>query len=155
MVLTAIHLDIPAGKAFVSAGPPSQRWSNGSLTRSVRAYASKVSRMIALPIPKICSDVQQLGAQRLQGAAQLPPSRSTAAFLGSWVSPGFLPSGLQPLSRASSLRGLVHTTEQQESDIVELEAREVETYGKLMDTMRTAALAGAVAGSSRSRPLGR
>jgi hypothetical protein len=30
----------------------------------------------------------------------------------------------------------VHTTEHMESDIVELEAREVETYGKIMDTMQ-------------------
>ena len=133
MVLTAIHLDIPAGKAFVSA-VRRLSWSNGSLTRSVRAYASKVSRMIALPIPKICSDVQSWAHS---GFKTLPSFTEPfdRAFLGSWVSPGFLPAGLSRFE-SSSVHGLVHTTEHMESDIVELEAREVETYAKIMDTMQ-------------------
>jgi hypothetical protein len=57
------------------------------------------------------------------------------AFLGSWVSPGFLPAGLSRFE-SSSVHRLAHTTEHMESDIVELEAREVETYGKIMDTMQ-------------------
>ena len=132
MVLTAIRLDIPAGKAFVRA-VHGLSWSDGALTRSVRAYASKVSRMISLPVPKLCSDVQSWARS---GFKALPSSTVPFdhAFLAAWVSPGFLPSGLRSFE-TSSVRGLVHTTEHQESDIVELEAREVETYGKIMDAM--------------------
>ena len=47
IVLTAIGIDLPAGRTFVKA-VRSLRWSNSSLTRSVHAYAEKVSRMIAM-----------------------------------------------------------------------------------------------------------
>jgi hypothetical protein len=132
LVLSAVHLDVPAGRAFVSA-VRGLSWSNASLTRSVREYASKVSRLIALPVPKLCSDVQswaQSGFKALPSATE----PFDHAFLASWVAPGFLPAGLRS-SETSEERGLVRTTEHEESDLVELEAREVETYGKVMDAM--------------------
>jgi hypothetical protein len=132
LVLTAIHVDLTAGRAYVTA-VRGLHWSNASITRSVRAYASKVSRMISLPIPKLCSDVRswaQSGFTTLPSFTE-PFDRS---FLGSWVSPGFLPSGLSRFE-SSGDRGLVHTTERMESDIVELEAREVETWGQIMNAM--------------------
>jgi hypothetical protein len=132
IVLTAVRLDIPAGRAYVAA-VRGLSWSNASLTRSVRAYASKVSRLIALPVPKLCSDVRSWAHSSFN---TLPSATEPfdQAFLGSWVSPGFLPAGLHS-SETSEERGLVHATEHEESDLVELEAREVETYGKIMDAM--------------------
>ena len=132
MVLSAIRLDLPAGHAYVQA-VGSLRWSSSSVTRSVHAYADKVARMISLPVPALCQDVRSWAAS---GFKALPAATEPfdAAFLGSWVSPGFLPSGLRPYE-GGSLRSLVRSTEQQESEIVELEAREVETWGKIMDSM--------------------
>jgi hypothetical protein len=132
MVLTAIRLDLPAGRAYVRA-VRSLRWSSSSLTRSVHAYAEKVAKMISLPVPKLCQDVRSWAGSgfKILPAATRP---FDTAFLGSWVSPGFLPSGLRPYEGAS-VRSLVRVTEKQESDIVELEAREVETWGKIMDSL--------------------
>jgi hypothetical protein len=132
LVLSAIHLDIPAGRTYVAA-VRKLSWSSGSITRSVRAYASKVSRMISLAIPKLCSDVQswaKSGFKILPG----PTEPFDRAFLASWVSPGFLAPGLSRFE-SSGDRRLVRTTEHMESDIVELEAREVETWGKIMNSM--------------------
>ena len=132
MVLTAIRLDLPAGRAYVQA-VRSLRWSSSSLTRAVHAYAQKVAKIILLPVPKLCEDVRSWAAS---GFKVLPAATEPfdSAFLASWVSPGFLPPSLKPYEGAS-VRSLVHVTEKQESDIVELEAREVETWGKIMDTL--------------------
>lgn len=132
MVLTAIHVDLPAGRAYVKA-VRSLSWSSSSLTHSVRSYAEKVDRMIALPVPKLCRDVRSwAGAGFTVLSAATKPFDS--AFLASWVSPGFLPSGLKPYESGSE-RTLARATEKQESDVVELEAREVETWGKIMDSL--------------------
>ena len=132
MVLTAIRLDLPAGRAYVQA-VRSLRWSSSSLTRSVRSYAQKVAKMISLPVPALRQDVRSWAAS---GFKALPAATEPfdSVFLASWVSPGFLPSGLRPYVSGSQ-RSLVRSTEQQESKIVELEAREVETYGRLMDSL--------------------
>ena len=97
MVLTAIRLDLPAGRAYVQA-VRSLRWSSSSLTRSVHAYADKVARMITLPVPKLCQDVRSWAAS---GFKALPAATAPfdAAFLASWVSPGV------PALRAEALRG--------------------------------------------------
>ena len=78
----------------------SLRWSSSSLTRSVHAYAEKVARMISLPVPKLCQDVRSWAAS---GFKALPAATKPfdSAFLASWVSPGFLPSGLRPYEGAS------------------------------------------------------
>ena len=132
MVLTAIRLDLPAGRAYVQA-VRSLRWSSSSLTRSVQSYAQKVAKMITLPVPRLCQDVRSWAAS---GFKVLPAATEPfdAVFLASWVSPGFLPPALRPYEGAS-VRSLVRSTEKQESDIVELEAREVETWGKIMDSL--------------------
>jgi len=132
MVLTAIGLDLPAGKAYVDAVRP-LRWSSSSLTRSVHAYAGKVAKMITLSVPKLCQDVKSWASS---GFTALPSATRPfdSVFLDSWVSPGFLPSALKRFE-GGSVRSLVRQTEKQESDIVELEAREVETWGKIMDSL--------------------
>ncbi len=132
MVLTAIRVDLPAGRAYVNAVRP-LRWSSSSLTHSVRSYADKVARMIALPVPKLCQDVRSwAGAGFTSLSAATKPFDSS--FLASWVSPGFLPAGLKPYETGSQ-RALARETEKQEGKVVELEAREVETWGKIMDSL--------------------
>jgi hypothetical protein len=132
LALTAIHLDIPAGDAFVAA-VRRLSWGSASLTRAVRGYAAKVSHMISLPIPNICGDVQSWARSGFTALPSFTEPFDTA-FLGSWVSPGFLPGGLRRYESASVHR-LVRSTEREESGIVELEAREVVTWGKIIDTI--------------------
>ena len=132
MVLSAIRVDLPAGRAYVNA-VRALSWSSSSLTRSVRSYSEKVARMIALPVPKLCQDVRGwAGAGFTSLPAAIKPFDS--AFLASWVSPGFLPAGLKPYETGSE-RSLGRETEMQEGKVVELEAREVETWGKIMDSL--------------------
>jgi hypothetical protein len=132
LALTAIHLDIPAGEAFVAA-VRGLSWRSASLTRAVRGYAAKVSRMISLATPNICGDVQSWARSGFTALPSFTEPFDTA-FLGSWVSPGFLPAGLRRYESASVHR-LVRSTEREESAIVELEAREVVTWGKIIDTI--------------------
>jgi hypothetical protein len=132
MVLSAIRVDLPAGRAYVKA-VRSLSWSSSSLTRSVRSYSEKVARMIALPVPRLCQDVRSwAGGGYTSLSAATEPFDS--AFLASWVSPGYLPAGLKPYESGSE-RSLARTTEEQEGKVVELEAREVETWGKIMDSL--------------------
>ena len=132
LVLTPVHLDIPAAEGFVKV-VRGLSWSTVSLTRAVRGYAAKVSRLISLPIPNICTDVQSWARS---GFTELPSFTEPfdTAFLASWISPGFLPSGLRRFESASVHR-LVRSTERYESEIVELEARETPTLSKLLNTI--------------------
>jgi hypothetical protein len=132
LALTAIHLDIPAGEAFVAA-VRRLSWGSASLTRAVRGYVAKVSRMISLPSPNICGDVQSWARSGFTALPSFTEPFDTA-FLGSWVSPGFLPAGLHR-HESASLHGLVRSTEREESGLVELEAREVATWAKIIDTI--------------------
>jgi hypothetical protein len=132
LVLTAIHLDIPAGQAFVAA-VRGLRWGSASLTRAVRRYAAKVSRMISLRIPNICGDVESWAGSDFTALPSFTEPFD-AAFLASWVSPGFLPAGL-PRYESASVHRLVRSTEREESDIIEVEARETPTLAKILNTI--------------------
>jgi hypothetical protein len=132
LAVTAIHLDIPAGEAFVAA-VRRLSWRSAPLTRAVRGYAAKASRMISLPIPNICGDVQSWARSGFTALPSFTEPFDTA-FVGSWVTPGFLPSGLRRYESAS-VHQLVRSTEREENAIVELEAREVVTWGDIIDTI--------------------
>ena len=132
LVLTAAHLDIGAGEAFVAA-VRRLNWGRASLTHAVRGYAAKVSRLISLPIPNICGDVQSWARSGFTALPSFTEPFDTA-FLASWVSPGFLPSALRRFESAD-VRPLVRSTEREESAIVELESREAATLTKVWDTI--------------------
>ncbi|HEX4189241.1 MAG TPA: hypothetical protein VHY83_15220 [Solirubrobacteraceae bacterium] len=132
LAVSAIHLDIPAGQAFVAA-VRALSWRSAPLTRAVRGYAAKASRMISLPIPNICGDVQSWARSGFTALPSFTEPFDTA-FTGAWVTPGFLPAGLRRYESAN-LHPLVRSTEREESAIVELEAREVVTWGDIIDTI--------------------
>ena len=132
LVVSAVQLDIGAGKAFLAA-VRDLSWANRSLTRAVARYAAKVSRMIALPAPNICGDVESWVHSRYTALPAFTGPFDTE-FLDSWVSPGLLPSGLRPFE-SPSLRPLLHSTELEENAIVEVEAREVPILGQILDTL--------------------
>ena len=132
LVLSAVHLDVRAGEAFV-ASARGLHWGSASLTRAVRGYAAKVSRLISLPIPNICADVQSWARSAFKELPSFTEPFDTA-FLASWISPGFSPPGLRRFESAS-VRTLVRSIERMESGIVELEAREVRIFGDIVDTI--------------------
>lgn len=133
MVTTAIRVDNSAGQRFLHA-VAGLRWSSASLTRQIASYASHLSRLIALPVPKICGDVRSWAASAFQGlpAATVPFDK---AFLGSWVAPGYLPPALARYESAGE-RALARRAGHLEDLVTELEAREVETWGDIMNELQ-------------------
>ena len=132
LVLTAIHLDIPAGESFI-ATVRGVRWSSASLTRAVHGYTTKVSHMISLAIPNVCGDVHSWAQSGFTALPSFTEPFDTA-FLASWVSPGFLPAGLRRFE-SPGVRRLVHSTEGEESGIFEVEADEAPTLAVILNTI--------------------
>ena len=132
MVLSADSPDLPAARAYVRA-VRGLRWSSGSLTSAVHSYAAQVSRLSALAVPKLCPDV---GSWASTGFQVLPASTRPfdSAFLSSWVAAGYLPAGLERFETAAQ-RSLARRTEHLEQEITDLEAREVSTWGNIMNEL--------------------
>jgi hypothetical protein len=132
MVLTASRVDVAAAHVFVRA-VRGLRWSSAALTRTIRGYASQVSRFAALAVPKLCSDIRSWTASAFQSlpASTIPFDQ---AFLSSWVAPGDLPSGLASYETGAE-RPLLARTAHLENEVTELEAREVSTWGNIMNEL--------------------
>jgi hypothetical protein len=132
MVTAAVALDRPAGREFVSAAGR-LTWSNGTLTRTVHAYVGKVRTLVALAQPRLCGDVESWAAS---GFRTLPASTISFAprFMFAWVAPGELPAALAPYETPEDRR-IVHRTSHLEEQFTELEAREVETWGQIMNAL--------------------
>jgi hypothetical protein len=60
--------------------------------------------------------------------------RFDAVFMPNWVAAGDLPADLARFETAAE-RPLLTRTEHMESELTELEAREVETWGQIMNTL--------------------
>jgi hypothetical protein len=133
MVTAAVRLvELPASREFVRiAGRLS--WSDRALTRTVHAYVSKAKGLVALAQPKLCSDVESWAAS---GFRTLPASTVSFAprFMSVWIAPGELPAALARYETAEE-RPLLRRTNQLEAKFTEMEARAVETWGEIMDTL--------------------
>jgi hypothetical protein len=132
MVLAVVALDKAAARRFI-AETRGLRWSNRALTRTVRAYASKLAALVAMPAPGLCADVRAWGAS---GFTALPATTLQFAprFMTNWVSLGQLPGALSRYETPSD-RALASRLPRLESMITDLEAREVETWGQIMNTL--------------------
>jgi hypothetical protein len=132
MVLAVVALDKPAGRRFL-AETRGLKWPDRALTRTVRAYSSNLAALLATPAPNLCSDVRAWGAG---GFTALPATTLQFAprFMTNWVSLGDLPGALSRYA-APSDRALIARTQHLESMITDLEAREVETWGEIMNTL--------------------
>lgn len=132
MVTAAVRLDVAAGRRFVrEAGRLS--WSDRALTRSVRLYAGKVATLDALAPPNLCGDVRSWATG---GFKALPASTVAFAprFMEAWVAPGELPPAVARYEGAED-RQLANRTKRLEERFSELEAKEVETWGSIMDAL--------------------
>lgn len=132
MYIAAIAPDLSAIKAAVRASA-GLSWSDGGLTRAIRAYVDAWKTMVSLPAPHLCSDVRAWAAS---GYRELPAS--TIAFVGkfmpAWVGAGFLPPRLSRYETAAG-RVLARRSMSLEAQIAEAEARAVEHWGSIMDTL--------------------
>ncbi len=133
LVQAAVRLLVhPASLRFVLvAGALS--WSNRGLTRTIHAYVAKLEALATTGVPSLCSDVRVWAAS---GFHTLPGSTVAfdARFMPNWVSVGELPAALARYETPSE-RPLIRRTEHLEAEVAELEAREVETYGQIMNAL--------------------
>ncbi len=133
MVTSAIRDALPQIRQFVrSTG--GLRWSSGSLSASIRSYVSRLRTMASLSPPPVCADVRSWAAG---GFHALPASTLSFAprFMSSWVALGEQPSSLSRFE-GGELRSLARLAEQREEQLTDFEARAVETWGEIMNTLQ-------------------
>jgi len=132
MVTSALGDDLPSIKAYVRSAS-SLRWSRGALNRTIRGYIRNVRTLTELRPPNVCADVRAWAAT---GYTKLPATTVafSTRFIRAWVALGEIPSSLGPFESASD-RALVRVAGKHESDLTEFEAREVETWGHIMEAL--------------------
>jgi len=132
MVTSAIRDDLPSIHEYLRAAGR-LHWSSGTLTSAVHGYVAQLRTLAALAPPNVCADVRSWAAS---GFKTLPATTVAfdARFMPSWVALGELPRSLGQYESAEG-RGLARRSAQRESELSEFEAREVETWGHIMNTL--------------------
>jgi hypothetical protein len=132
MVLTAYHLDLPAGNKFIRT-VTSLHWGNGRLAAAVKGYAGKLKTLSKLPIPDLCADVRAWVAS---GYKTLPANTVAfdAKFMPAWVAIGLLPHQLSAYE-SSAQKSVAARSHAIEVQITDAEARAVEKWGKIMNEL--------------------
>ena len=133
MVLAGGRVDRPAVGAYLRA-VSGLRWHSASINRAVRGYARSLRVLYMLASPDLCGDIESWAAT---GFAKLPPSTApfVRAFIPNWVSPGVLPAGLARYE-TTELRAIARRSGRFESQLMEMEARLVETWGDIMNELQ-------------------
>jgi hypothetical protein len=132
VVMSVVPHALPQIGRFVRAVAP-LRWSSRGLTRTIHSYAAKLKVLSRLAPPHLCADVK---AWTASGFKTLPAATVAfdRRFMPAWVGAGELPDALKAIASAED-RALVRRTVQLEARWAEFEAREVESWGAIMDTM--------------------
>ena len=132
-IVTSVVKDgLGAARSFVRSVAP-LHWSNRGLNRTIHAYAAKVKVLTTLSAPHLCADVKAWAAS---GFKTLPASTVAfdKRFVPAWVGAGELPESLKPYEPAAD-RPLVRQTVRLEERWEDFEAKEVESWGAIMDAM--------------------
>jgi hypothetical protein len=132
MVTSAIRSSLPAIRQYLATAG-GLRWSSGALTRSVQGYVAKLRTLSSLAVPDICADVRSWAASAFKA---LPASTKAfdRRFEPSWVALGELPAALSRLESGEA-RSLARRAGQREAELTDFEAREVETWGQIMNAL--------------------
>ena len=132
MVLTGGTVDRPAVGAYLHA-VSGLHWSSGSVNRAVRGYVRMLRTLYGLKKPSICADIAGWGAN---GWKKLAPATAPFAqtFIPNWVSLGVLPAGLARFE-TPDLKRIARRSAQFESQLIEMEARLVDTWGNIMNEL--------------------
>ena len=108
-------------------------WSNGRLTNAVHKYAKELSAMATMPLPDLCGDVRAWVSSHY---ATLPAA--TVAFNAKYkavnVPIGELPAQLVSYEQGGQ-RGLIRNIQALEQGQADFEARAVNSYGEIMNTL--------------------
>ncbi len=133
MTVVAIQPDRRAVAAFAST-VKGLRWSNAALTRKVHTYATKLKTLSLLPAPNVCADVRAWVVSRYQA---LPAS--TVSFDSRYykveVAVGEVPAKLLTPSEQPDDRPVLARAEEIESQLGEVEANAVYTWGHIMEAL--------------------
>lgn len=132
MVISAAPPDLQAIRTFIGA-VSHLSWSNRALTNAVRAYVGNLKTFLSLSAPDLCGDVKAWAAS---GFHTLPASTVAfvAKFMPAWVALGYLPAQLTRYG-SSSAKALARRANQLEAKLTDGEARAVEHWGEIMNTL--------------------
>jgi hypothetical protein len=132
IVIAAARPDLQAIRAFIRTAS-GLRWSNAPLTNAIHGYANDLKTVLSLPAPNLCTEVKGWGAS---GFHALPSSTVTfvGKFMPAWVALGFLPPQLAHYESGAA-RALASRANPLEQELSEGEARAVEHWGDIMDTL--------------------
>jgi hypothetical protein len=132
IVLAAYHAARPQISSYIRVAARS-RWSSPALSRSIHAYAAKLTTLSTLATPNLCADI---GAWAAGGYTALPAStlRFDQRFVPAWVALGELPGQLASSERPDE-RGTLQLTGQLEEKLTNFEAEAVDTYSAVMKTL--------------------
>ncbi len=132
IVIAAAQPDLQAIRTFIRTAS-SLTWSSSSLTSAVHSYANKLKTVLSLTPPSLCTEVKAWAAS---GYHALPAG--TVAFVGkfmpAWVALGLLPSQLARYESGAT-KALANRASPLEQELSEGEARAVEHWGDIMDTL--------------------
>jgi hypothetical protein len=132
MVLSGGTVDRPAVGAYLR-GVSGLHWSSGSVNRAIGGYLRMLRTLYNLKKPSICADISSwaAGGWKKLPAATAPFDR---AFIPNWVSLGVLPAGLARFE-TSEEKPIARRSAQFESQLMEMEARLVDTWGDIMNEL--------------------
>jgi hypothetical protein len=133
MTVAAIGPDKRAVAAFAST-VGRLRWSNATLTRTVRSYASRLKTLSVLPAPDVCADVNAWVAGHYQA---LPASavRFDSRYYNVEVAVGEVPARLLTPSEQADERPILAHAQRIEGQLSEAEANAVYTWGHIMESL--------------------
>lgn len=132
IVLAAARPDVQAITAFVRA-TSKLRWSNAGLTGAVRTYAADLQTELGLTPPSLCTEVKAWAASGFH-ALPAPTVAFVGKFMPAWVGLGLLPSQLAHYESGGA-KALARRSAALEQELAEGEARAVEHWGKIMNTL--------------------
>jgi hypothetical protein len=132
MVLAGGAPDRPAVARYLRS-VESLRWSSRAIDRAIGGYVKMLRTLYRLRAPAICADIASWQAS---GYRQLPAASGpfVGSFIPDWVSLGVQPAGLARYE-TSELRAIAKRASRYESDLMEMEARLVETWGEIMNEL--------------------
>jgi hypothetical protein len=132
MVLAGAKPDRPAVAAYLRT-VSGLHWSSASVNRAVGGYVRMLRTLYNLTSPSICADIKSWAGS---GFKKLPAASAPfrATFIPNWVSLGVLPTGLARFE-TPALKAIARRTSHFEMQLMEMEARLVDTWGDIMNEL--------------------
>jgi hypothetical protein len=132
IALAAAQPDVSAATAFLHA-TAKLSWSDAALTKTARKYAVNLKTELGLTAPNVCTEVKAWAASGFH-ALPAPTVAFAGKFVQAWEGMGLLPAGLARYESGPA-KTLARRAAVIEQELAEGEARGVEDWGKIMDTL--------------------